>query len=118
MSISRQFDIPLSNQLFFSLPNDVRGKVNSEDYVYFKWDDADESYNYDIAVQSFSGEILKFTPLKYRVKLPHVIYSEDTLFFLIPKFNKQLPLYIGTLKRGKRYDINKKSPYSYNLYLI
>ena len=103
----RQFDIPLSNQLFFVLPNDVKGKLSADDFVYFNYDEFNiHPHNYDIAVQSYSGQVLKFTQLGRRVQLPHVLYAQDTTLYVVPKTNRQLPTYIGTLKRGHSYTLN------------
>ena len=59
----RQFDIPLTTQYHYSIPTNVKGRITADDFVYFSISDINP-YDYDVAIQSFSGDFRIVGPLK------------------------------------------------------
>lgn len=99
--VQRQYDIPLTNMFFATLPADVPGRTTRDEYVYFDY--TFDASQYDVVAESYGGQFLKFAPLSQAVKLPHVQYGRESLLMVIPINNPLLPTYVGTIQRGKRY---------------
>lgn len=99
--VQRQYDIPLTNMFFATLPADAPGRTTRDDYVYF--DFYFDPTPYDVVAESFSGEFLKFSPLAATVKLPHVHFGKGSLLLVMPRTNPALPTFVGTMCRGHRY---------------
>lgn len=93
---------------FATLPADAPGRTTRNDFVYFEY--TFDATQYDVAIESYSGEYLKFAPLSPAVKLPHVHYGVGTFLLVLPKNNPTLPTFVGTLSpqdRGRRYVLNE-----------
>ena len=115
----RQFDIPLTTQYHFIIPSDVDGRLTQEDFIYFAPDSTVSSNDFEVVVESYSGNFLKVGELAPIVKLPHVHFSYESLVMLLPRNGKESTRFIGTLVRGHKYIVSKKNNrVSNNLYLM
>ncbi len=104
MDNQRQFDIPLTTQFHYSIPTSQKGRLTNEDYVYFDIFDLNP-VDYTVAVEGYNGNIRNVDNLREKVQLPHVRFGSDAFIMLLPN-NNTLPVFIGILKRGKRYKVS------------
>jgi hypothetical protein len=102
--LQRQFDIPLTDPYFFSLPADAPGRTTADDYIYFDFCSI-VPYMYDVVVESANGDFLKVCELQAAVKMPHVHFNKGSLVLVVPKSDMTLPRFVGTMQRGKRYHL-------------
>jgi hypothetical protein len=102
--LQRQFDKPLTDPYFFSLPADVEGRTTPDDFVYFDFCSVIPN-KYDVVVESDSGDFLNVCELQAAVKLPHVHFVKGALILVVPKWDVSLPKFVGTIQRGKRYSL-------------
>lgn len=114
----RQYDIPLTTQYHYSIPSDVPGRTTSQDFVYFNYNGViPDPHNYIVSFQSYSGEFLGVAPLSQTVKLPHVHISPDSMIMLLPN-SLGLPRFIGTVQRGKTYEVTMNSGQRAGCYIM
>jgi hypothetical protein len=107
--MNRQFEFPLTSS-FFSIPHGVEGRLTSEDYIKFIIDSDIIPSNYSVVVESFNGNFKNIGDLKTIVRLPHIHFVKEAFISLIPKvIDPSLPIFIGTMIRGKTYHVSKSS---------
>jgi hypothetical protein len=104
----REFDIPLTTQYHFITPTEVKGRLTTEDYIFFNPQIQINLSNYDVILESFNGSFKKIGTLSETMKLPHVHFVNDALILIVPKFDVSLPKFVGTIQRGKTYNITFK----------
>lgn len=122
--LNRQNDFPISTQSsYIDLPNNTKGKLTKDDYVYFTWSSEFEKNkdHYYVVLETLAyQDNLRFRSigkLTQAVKLPMVILGED-LLLLLPD-STELPSYSGVIKRGKSYHISNNHRYKgKNIYLL
>lgn len=103
----RQLDILLSQSHFFTLPRYLPGRLNTDDFVFFRWCSGINPEKYDVVVESndVSGPTYrKISPLLESVELPHVRFPWRGRIGVIPKTDK-LPSFEAELHRGSTYII-------------
>lgn len=118
--MDREMNFPYdSNQYYENIPSSVKGRLTSEDYISFDWDETINASDYDVVVESLNGNFRPIGVLKKDVKLPVVMYFPDSLLLILPKTNNNsIPKFVGTLERGKTYFVTKKSPLKNGFYLL
>lgn len=103
----RQLDILFSQSNFFTLPRYLPGRLNTDDFIFFRWCSTIDPKNYDVVVESndVSGpSYRKISPLLESVELPHVRFPWRGRLGVIPK-NDKLPSFESELSRGSTYII-------------
>lgn len=101
----RQFDIPLTDPYFYTLPANAPGRTTTDDYIYFDFCRLLNPADYDVVTENASGDFLKVCELEAAVKIPHVHYIKGALLLVIPKRDPTLPKFVGTIQRGKKYSL-------------
>jgi hypothetical protein len=121
--LNRQMDFMISTQSsYLDLPNNIKGKLTANDFLYFNWDSSFEflKKNYQVVLETLSYQdqdlFRSIGALEKKVKLPLTIFANDALVLLLPN-NPSYPVYIGTLVRGKTYFISPTRKYK-NYYLL
>lgn len=116
----RQYDIPLTTQYHYSIPTSVKGRITTQDFLYFSFQCNLNPDAYDVCCESFSGELRKIGSLAEAVRLPHVHIAPESLLWLLPKTNPSLPSFVGTVERGKTYIVSTVQPVigSINCFLL
>lgn len=107
---SVQLDTPLSNGKFFSLVKHLPGRVNVDDFIFFKYPSCVNPADYMVAVDTLdtsdpSAPIRTIGPLREGVELPHVHYDAYAAVYVLPRENPKLPTFYSRLNRGSTYII-------------
>ena len=103
-----QFDMPLSNGKFFSLPKHIPGRVNMDDFIFFTIPKDINIEKYVVAVDTLdtSGSSLRvISSLSDQVELPHVHQDAYARVAVIPRTDETLPVFYARLNRGSTYII-------------
>lgn len=103
--MNRQFEIPLTTQYYFSIPATVKGRITTEDFISFDFDESFPNDNYDVVVQGYDGKFKIVGSLEKTVILPHVRLPYESTLLVLHRTDPTKPKYIGTVKRGKTYSI-------------
>lgn len=106
--VDRQYDPPLLDQFNRTLPKNVKGRLTRDDFITFNYDTSFPFQKYDVCVQTFNGEIRKFSPLLPSVQLPGVQFVNDSLLLVLPKHDRQAPRFAGIIQRGQNYNISQE----------
>ena len=104
----RQFDIPLTTQYHFVIPSDVKGRITTEDFVFFEYPNEIDPTRYTVVLDTFGGDQREVAPLSKKVKLPHVHIPYEAFILILPD-DVSLPKFIGTAVRGNRYILSPQS---------
>ncbi len=113
---TRQYDIPRNRGNWLTMPQSVPGRMNTDDYVFFKWNCDLPANMYCVAVESMStaspnrsDRFRLIGMLDNTVELPDVMYSHGfgshAKILVLPKIGN-LPAFVGDLVRGSTYHIN------------
>ena len=108
MIADRQYDPPYLDQFNRTLPTNVHGRLTRDDYITFNYDSTFPYKDYDVCVQTFSGDIRKFSPLMPSVQLPGVQFVNDSLLLVLPVSNRSAPRFAGVVQRGHNYNITRE----------
>jgi len=105
-----QLDLPFSNGKFYSLPKQLPGRVNVDDFVFFHFPSTMKSEDYMIAVETIDtsnpGSPLRtIGPLRGEAELPHVHYDAYATIYILPKDDPSKPTFYARLNRGSTYYI-------------
>lgn len=103
-----QLDITYSSGHFFSLPKNLPGRLNTDDFVFFKWQNNIQAMEYDVVISSndtAGPRFRKIGSLDVQLKLPEVILDADALIGVIPKKDRSKPSFWGRLNRASTYSI-------------
>jgi len=105
-----QLDLPFSNGHFYSLPKQLPGRVNVDDFVFFNIPAGINPEDYMIAVETLdtstpSEPIRTIGVLRESAELPHVHYDAYASIFIIPKTDSRKPTFYARLNRGSTYTI-------------
>lgn len=103
-----QVDIPYASQNFMSLPQYVPGRVNTDDFVYFKWPRSLNPQQYSVLVEpndTAGGSFRTLGTLSDAVGLPVVYFNAESMIGVVPTNNGQLPAFWSRLNRGSTYVI-------------
>jgi hypothetical protein len=114
----RQLDIPLTTQYHFITPTDVRGRLTTEDYIFFIPLCPINFNEYDVLIESFNGDFKKLGGLDSVVRLPHVHFVDNALLLVVHKFDGSKPKFVGTVERGKKYSISLNHYSNHSFYLL
>lgn len=104
IEIDRQMDIPYTNPFNFIIPNSVKGKLTTDDYIFFNIQDIDPR-KYNLALESWNGVIRTVGPLERKMRLPNTKFTKYSFVLLLPVEDK-LPSFVSILERGHRYDVS------------
>lgn len=115
---SRNLDIPLTTQHHFIVPNSVKGRLTTEDYLFFVKDFNINFKDYDVLVESFNGSFKTIGELSDTMKLPHVHFVNSALLMIVPKTDDAKPKFVGTIQRGRRYIISLAHITKHGFYLL
>jgi len=107
----RQLDILATRPDWFTIPRNVPGRLNAEDFVFFDYDGADiDISRYTVVVETLdvsSGSPFRsVSKLKETVEVPHVQLGQYAAILVIPD-SMSLPAFGSTLIRGSTYKIPK-----------
>jgi hypothetical protein len=102
---TRQVEIPLTTQYYFSIPATVKGRIVSTDFIHFDFDSTFPNEQYDVVIEGFDGQFKIVGSLQSDVILPHIQIPYNSTLLVIPKSNLSQPGYVGTVMRGKTYAI-------------
>lgn len=107
---SVQLDIPFSNGKFFSLPKQLPGRVNVDDFLFFNYPKSMNPMDYMVAVDTLDTTnprqpIRTIGPLREAVELPHVQFNAYGSVYILPKVDPRKPTFYARLNRGSTYDI-------------
>jgi len=108
MAQIQQLDLPFSNGHFYSLPKNVPGRLNVDDFVFFNIPKSVNPSDYNVVVTTLDTSQLPLRtigPLMQNVELPHVHFGAHGDLLVIPKTNPMLPTHYARLNRGSTYDI-------------
>lgn len=103
-----QLDIPYSSGHFFSLPENLPGRLNTDDFIFFRWQQNISPMEYDVVISSNDTSGAPFRTigsLGQQVKLPQVYLDADAMVGVIPKRDPSKPSFWGRLNRASTYDI-------------
>jgi hypothetical protein len=114
----RQLDIPLTTQYHFIIPSDVKGRVTTEDFIFFNPTNNILFDDYDVIVESFNGSFKKIGELSNMMKLPHVLFSDISLVLVLPKTDRNKPRFMGIIQRGKIYNLFMNHLTDHGFYLL
>jgi len=110
---TRQYDILWARGDWFSIPPELPGRLNGDDFVMFKWPCDFPKCNYTVVIQSLDTAGPPFRSigkLDHQLRLPFVQlgYGNDIKIGVIPESECD-PSFWAKLVRGSTYDIpNKK----------
>ncbi|MDB4769450.1 hypothetical protein OAG24_00645 [bacterium] len=103
----RQLDIIWTGPDWFTLPADVPGRLNGDDFVYFRWDCNLNPCDYTVVVESLdtAGPTYRsISILDKTVQLPLVHFGAHVRIGVIPN-SEVLPSFEAELFRGSTYVI-------------
>lgn len=105
----RQLDTYNLNSEFLSMPKFIPGRLNSDQFLYFKWCGELERYvdKYTVVIEtaSVSGAINRgISKLREAVEIPPVHLGQNVRVGLIPE-SEHLPMFEAELIRGSLYII-------------
>jgi hypothetical protein len=101
----RQYDIPLSNSKFYTIPPMAPGRVEADDFVYFSWKGRLDPSNYNVVIESMDNAGARWRNigrLQERVQLPFVKFDPYARIGVVPT-QDIFPLFSATLVRGATY---------------
>ena len=101
-----QLDILATRADWFTLPRNLPGRLNGDDFVHFQWSGLNPA-NYQVIVEVLdnSGATYRsISPLKKSVELPHVQYGWHPRLGVVPN-SPHLPTFEAELFRGSTYII-------------
>lgn len=112
----RQFDKTRNFGYWVSVPTEVKGRINADDYVFMNWDSNVPVGMYHVIVESASNadpnesnRFRRIGRLEKYVELPDVHFSKGfgshSRILILPD-TEGLPSYIGDLHRGSTYFMN------------
>jgi hypothetical protein len=105
-----QLDIPLAGAKFGTIPQNMPGRINVDDYVFFTLPCNMRACDYDVLVESMDtsspNHWRNLGPLaQVSVRLPFVHFPSEALISVTPHADPHLPSYIARLNRGSTYTI-------------
>jgi len=105
--MSRQLDIMWAGPDFFTLPANLPGRLNGDDFINFKWSPEIEKHRhrYQIVVESLdtAGPTYRsIGPLQASVQLPFVKFDWHARLGVIPD-SASIPAFEAELVRGSTY---------------
>jgi hypothetical protein len=101
----RQYDIPLANPQFYTIPDIAPGRIMTDDFVFFYWKANIDPSRYTVVVESLDIAGTTFRsigPLKEQMKLPFVQFGPYAKIGVIPD-SQMLPNFSAILARGATY---------------
>lgn len=104
---SRQLDILATRPDWFTLPKYLPGRMNADDYIFFKWPSNVNPQKYKVVVEvsDTAGQTFRsIGHLQDSLELPHVQYGWHPLVGVVPD-SKSLPIFRAELIRGSTYII-------------
>ena len=109
-----QTDLPYASGNFYILPKHLPGRVNVDDFVFFRWPSTMNQHDYMVAIDSLdtshpSGHIRTIGELQHNVELPQVIFDAYASIYVLPKVDSSKPSFYSRLNRGSTYIINDVS---------
>lgn len=108
---TRQYDILWTRGDWFSIPSDIPGRLNGDDFVMFKWDSCFPYKRYTVIIQSLDTAGPPFRSigcLSPQLQLPLVQlgYGNDIKIGVVPD-TEALPNFVAKLVRGSTYELPK-----------
>ncbi len=103
-----QLDIPYADAKFMNIPRFMPGRVNADDFVYFKWPRHFDSSKYSILVEPNDTAGSRFRTLGRlgeMVPLPAVYFNAESRIGVVPTSDSRLASYWSTLNRASTYVI-------------
>lgn len=116
-----QLDIPYSSANFFTLPENLPGRLNTDDFIFFKWQQNINPMEYDVIISSndtAGSPWRNLGSLNVQIKLPEVYFDADSQIGVVPKRDSSKPSFWGRLNRASTYSIPLVKSYpalKYNL---
>lgn len=107
MSADRQFDILWTGPDWYTIPPDAPGRLNGDDFVYFRWDCNLNPCDYTIVIESLDTagpQFRSISILSKSVQLPLVQLGAHLRIGVIPS-TLNLPSFEAELIRGSTYVI-------------
>ena len=108
MAQLQQLDIPFASGHFFSLPKNLPGRVNTDDFMFFNIPAGVNPADYTVAVSSIDTSGPRYRTigvLQQSVELPFVQYGAHGQVLVLPTKNPNLPSFFSRLNRGSTYTI-------------
>jgi len=102
-----QLDILATRPDWFTLPRNLPGRLNGDDFIHFQWSELNPA-NYQVVIEVLdnSGSTYRsISPLKKSVELPHVQYGWHPRLGVIPN-SPNLPAFEAEMFRGSTYIIH------------
>lgn len=112
----RQLDIIATGPDWYTIPPNVPGRLNAEDFIFFIWPESLEPirHRYKVVLETLdvsSGSPFRsISPLKKQVQLPLIHFDWHPSILVLPD-SEDLPAYRSTLIRGSTYQIPKVGPH-------
>jgi hypothetical protein len=111
MQKTHQLDLPFSSGKFYTLPKSLPGRVNVDDYVFFRWPASVNPSDYVIVIETLDtsqpSHLRQIGPLRPNVELPHVHYDAYAKIVVMPKNDPNKHIWYARLSRGSSYELSE-----------
>jgi len=109
-----QLDIPYAGPKFMNIPKIMPGRINTDDFVYFKWPRHFNPNLYNVLIEPNDTAGTRFRNLgglivngmtPGMVPLPSVYFNAESKIGVVPINDSRLPSFWSRLNRASTYDI-------------
>jgi hypothetical protein len=112
----RQLDVIATGPDWYTIPPNVPGRLNAEDFIFFQWPESLEPirHRYTVVLETKSvssgSPFRSIAPVIENVQLPLVQFGWYPAILVLPD-SEDLPAFRSTLIRGSTYTIPKVGPH-------